>query len=220
MTNDEFIKSISLEGEEWKTIPGWERYTVSTFGRIAAYSAPYLCGNRTCYREPQLIKPRLGDSAPGYYSVVLSDGNRHRKSFVVHRLVAMTFIPNPDNLPFVNHKDENSRNNYANNLEWCTQQYNCNYGTHNARMAKTISETAYQRRKVVWLSLSNKLLGIFNSIKEAAIAANVSRASVSICCRKIKPSLCGYKWMYFSDYKSLINKPKNTLPIRTISPNN
>ena len=64
----------------------------------------------------------------GYMSVMLYDSNHETKRIMVHRLVAKTFIPNPDNLPEVNHKDENKLNNCADNLEWCTNLYNVNYG--------------------------------------------------------------------------------------------
>jgi hypothetical protein len=79
-------------------------------------------------------------------------------------------------------------------------------------MARTISESAYQRRKVVQLSTDGDYIARFDGIKEAAISANVSRSSVSLCCRKLKPFLCGYTWMYLEDYESLTNKSKNALP--------
>ena len=203
MTNEEFIQSIALEGEEWKTIPNWDRYAVSTYGRIAALSVPYLQGNFSCMRKQKLLKARFVKGNPGYWGVVLTDGKGGKRAFLVHRLVALTFIPNPDNLPLINHKDENSSNNKVTNLEWCTQQYNCNYGSHNRRMAATISKMAYQRRKVVQLSLSGDFVAQFDCIKDAASSANVSRSSVSLCCRGKKPFLCGHKWMYLEDYESL-----------------
>lgn len=210
MTNEEFIQSITLPGEEWRDVVGNSRYAVSSFGRVLAYSAPYKCGTRICHRKPQLLKPILKNNNPPYYSVRLSDGRCNRFSILVHRLVATAFIPNPNNLPYVNHIDENSMNNRADNLEWCTQQYNCNYGTHNARMAKTISETAYQKTKVVQLSLSGDYIATFDSIKDAAETLGIQRASISICCRKPNRTGRGYKWMYLSDYESLISMSKNS----------
>lgn len=210
MTNQEFIESIKLEGEEWKDVVGYERrYAVSTFGRIASYSSPYLCGNRKCYRKPQLLKPRETNSSTTYLSVVLSDGEKHRKAFLVHRLVAEAFIPNHDSLPFINHKDENPKNNRIDNLEWCTQKYNCNYGTHNARMAKTISDIAYQRKKVVMLTLDGVLVNTFASIKLAAKSVGVYSSAISSCCRGINPTCRKHKWMYLSDYESLVGMSKN-----------
>ena len=210
MTNEEFIQSITLPGEEWRDVVGWERYAVSSFGRMAAYSSPYYCGGRICRRKPQLLHPTARGNNPPYCVVRLSDGNGVKRTFSVHRLVAEAFIQNLKGLPFVNHKDENSLNNRADNLEWCTQKYNCNYGTHNARMAKTISETAYQKTKVVQLSLSGDYIATFDSIKDAAETLGIQRASISICCRKPNRTGRGYKWMYLSDYESLISMSKNS----------
>ena len=215
MTNEEFIQSIALPGEEWRDVVGWERYAVSSFGRIAAYSSPYKCGSRTCRRKPQILNPVKTNNKPTYCVVRLSNGRGERALFLVHRLVAGAFIPNPEKLPFVNHKDEDSLNNRADNLEWCTQKYNCNYGTHNARMAKTISETAYQRRSVVQLSLNGEYIKTFKSIKDAADELGIQRASISICCRKPNRTGRGYRWMYLSDYESQVSMSKNSIQSST-----
>ena len=77
----------------------------------------------------------------GYASVRLrreSDGQQ--KSYRIHRLVAEAFIPNPNNLPMVNHKDENRQNNDVKNLEWCTNRYNLNYGTARERQANALKQ--------------------------------------------------------------------------------
>lgn len=108
--------------EEWKDIIGFEGfYQVSNFGKV-----------RNCVTG-KILKPGL--QGKGYYSVTLK-----RKGYKVHRLVAIAFIPNPNNLPIVNHKDENKLNNNADNLEWCDNRYNCNYGTGVERQLKTKQE--------------------------------------------------------------------------------
>ena len=76
----------------------------------------------------------------GYKYVFLYDGHSKRKCMFVHRLVAIAFIDNPDNLPQINHKDENTANNKADNLEWCTAEYNCNYGRHRERLKMSIAK--------------------------------------------------------------------------------
>ncbi len=108
-----FDPQISLDGEKWKPVKGFEnRYMISSFGRI------YL-----------LLYHRLGKpymNSNGYYGFTLRNGNDVIKT-TIHRLVAEAFIPNPSNLPVINHKDEIKTNNHFENLEWCTQKYNVNY---------------------------------------------------------------------------------------------
>ncbi len=108
-----FDPSIALVGEEWKPVKGFEhRYMISSFGRI------YL-----------LLYGRLGKpfiNSNGYLGFTFRSGSSVLKT-TIHRMVAETFIPNPDNLPVINHKDEVKTNNHVGNLEWCTQRYNVNY---------------------------------------------------------------------------------------------
>lgn len=104
--------------EIWKQID--DRYSVSNFGRIKSNYA----------NKEKILKPYKNHR--GYLMVDLRHPNT-RKTMQVHRLVAIAFIPNPNNLPEVNHKDEDKTNNHVDNLEWCTTEYNCNYGTRNVR---------------------------------------------------------------------------------------
>lgn len=100
---------------EWKPVVGYEgRYSVSDTGRIYSHISQ---------RE---LTPSLGNN--GYYGVEITDGEKGKRKSI-HRLVAEAFIPNPNNFPFVNHKDEVKTNNLVENLEWCTAKYNQNYGT-------------------------------------------------------------------------------------------
>lgn len=101
--------------EIWKevNIENMSRYEISTYGNIRL-------------KNGQSIKCRQRKNK--YIEVDLSDDFHNRKTYLVHRLVALTFIPNPNNLPIINHKDENPSNNKINNLEWCTSKYNSNYG--------------------------------------------------------------------------------------------
>lgn len=115
-------------GYEQKDIIGFEgRYAINTDGCVWSY------------KSKKYLKPRY--TQKGYARVHLGLNT----DYYVHRLVAETFIPNPDNLPFVNHKDENKRNNKAVNLEWCKQIYNDTYGTRGERISKSLKE--YYKRK-------------------------------------------------------------------------
>lgn len=84
----------------------------------------------------------------GYAIIKLMKGDKSI-TYRVHRLVAMAFVPNPDNLPHINHKDENKLNNNPNNLEWCDNSYNNNYGTRNKRIAKAVTKVWELRKQAV-----------------------------------------------------------------------
>jgi hypothetical protein len=209
MTNEEFINSIKLEGEEWRNVAGYEGlYMVSSFGRVASLSSPYKSGDKTFHKKQKILKANLRKK--GYLAVTLSNCNKIVHSYLIHRLVAIAFVNNSKNLPFINHKDENPQNNHANNLEWCTNSYNCNYGSHNKRMAETLHKTAYQRRKVIQLTVDMQYIGEYVSIIEAAIATNTNRSCISNCCLGKYKTGGGYKWIYLEDYQNLVNKSKNS----------
>ena len=124
-----------MENVEWKDIPNYENlYQISNNGavrRLQSYdSRGHLRNSRT--RKTRITKK--GYSQIGLYK------NGIETKFLIHKLVAETFIPNPDNLPCINHKDENPLNNCVSNLEWCTYKYNTNYGSCQIRRVKTRRE--------------------------------------------------------------------------------
>lgn len=122
--------------EIWKDIEGYEGYyQVSNLGRVRSLDRILFKSNgRTEKRQGQIMLPCKGKD--GYLLIGLRRETKSKKSFSVHRLVAEAFIPNPNNLPQVNHKDENIHNNNADNLEWCTCLYNNNYGNRNDKLTK------------------------------------------------------------------------------------
>ena len=108
----------------WKEIYGYEgRYQISDFGVV-----------KTVYKEFEK-ELKQQENHKGYYTVSLCKNGKH-KTFFVHRLVAMAFLENPQNLPEVNHKDENPKNNCLSNLEWCDRKYNMNYGNVRYKIGK------------------------------------------------------------------------------------
>lgn len=121
--------------EIWKDIIGYEgKYQVSNLGNVRSLN--YL--NQKGFVKILKQSKHNKNSAGIYYKMVTlcSNGKEQMKS--VHRLVAEAFIENPENLPFINHKDENPSNNHISNLEWCTNKYNCNYGTKKERLSKKL----------------------------------------------------------------------------------
>ena len=94
------------------------------------------CGMVWSYRKQRFLKPYN----TGRYLVVELFKNGCGKQFKIHRLVAEAYLPNPYNLPCVNHKDEVKTHNWINNLEWCDYSYNINYGTRNKRVSQTLKK--------------------------------------------------------------------------------
>lgn len=122
----------TLEREEWRDVVGYEGlYQVSSFGRVKSLERDLTYPDGTIHHWKEKILTNRTDKN-GYKYVGLCR-NGESTNFKVHRLVAVAFIPNPANLPFVNHRNENPTSNYPDNLEWCTHQYNVNYGTCRAR---------------------------------------------------------------------------------------
>lgn len=129
--------------EEWRDIEGFNgRYAVSNYGRVRQVSIPKgrEWGNRKAVQE-KIINQR---SSNGYHRVSLQDCNGKYRSYSVHRLVAMAFIPNPDDLPQVNHLNEDKSDNRVCNLEWSTASHNTNWGTRNARVAEKLKVPVIQ----------------------------------------------------------------------------
>lgn len=124
-----------INSEMWKDISGYEGlYQISSTGKIKGL--PRVTVQNQILKERMLVPNVLNN---GYLQITLYKDGKH-KSFLVHRLVANAFIPNPENLPEVNHKDENKTNCNIDNLEWCTRKYNLNYGTRNKRSAESRSK--------------------------------------------------------------------------------
>ncbi len=136
----------SIKTEEWKDIKGYEGlYQISNLGRVKSLPKVRDLYFRTDERILALSTHK------GYLQVGLHKNNK-RKLYRVHRLVAETFIPNPNNYKEVNHKDCNKQNNYIDNLEWCDRKYNVSYSKgnmkkqHNCKLPK-VSNEKYIRYK-------------------------------------------------------------------------
>lgn len=167
--------------EEWRDIKDYEGlYQVSNFGNVR---------NLNYYGKTHRIELlKLQKTRDGYIRVGISK-NSYQKFFRVHRLVAQAFIPNPLNLPQVNHKDENRSNNCVDNLEWCDAPYNSSYGTRGERISKNKSKPVYQ------YTLDGELVKIWSSTQECG-RNGYTQINVSKCCRGILKKHNGYRWSY------------------------
>ena len=190
-------------------------YRVSNLGKI-------LSLNYRNTGKPDLMTPR--ERKDGYLQVKLYK-NKERKNCLVHRLVAETFLENPENLPEVNHIDENKKNNFVflnedgsvdkekSNLEWKTHKGNMNHGTRTERAAKA-NTNGKKSKRVLQLSLTGELIREWPSTHECE-RNGFKQSAVAACCRgntRLK-TYKGFLWMYADDYKEKQFKELGCLPL-------
>ena len=189
--------------EIWRTaiVNGepWENYQVSNFGRILS-----LNYNHT--GKAELMTPV--DNSAGYLTVHLSK-NKISKTFNVHRLVAETFLENPENKPCINHKiegdegkkinmvifnEDGSVNKEKTTIEWTTYEENNNYATRNERIAKTMTN-GKTSKKVLQLSLSGEFIREWESTQECG-RNGFNQGNIVSCCQGKRKSADGFRWEY------------------------
>lgn len=171
--------------EEWKDVPNYEGlYQVSNFGRVKSFrkSSKFRC------QSEYILKPNV--ASHGYAEVTLYNKTVRRK-FLVHRLIASVFLPNPNNFPQINHKDENKLNNAVNNLEWCSAEYNNAYGTARIRKIDTVSIPVEQT------TYDGKVIAIYRSTRLAAEILDIPRGTLKSAITK-HTQCKGYFWRFSS----------------------
>lgn len=165
--------------EEWRDVLGFEElYQVSNFGNV-----------RTVKNGEAEMSQQ--ENRNGYMTVHLRNKGVERRA-MVHRLVAEAFIPNPDELRDVNHKNGNKSDNRVENLEWVS---------HSDNMAHSFRELGKNVRHIVQLDLDNNFIERWNSIIEASEATGICRTDIGECCRGNRKHTKGYKWKYEEDYE-------------------
>ena len=173
--------------EIWKDIKNFEGlYQVSNLGNVKSLNWRKTGKPRNLYLKPQ---------NKGYLQVELVK-NGERKSFVVHRLVAEAFLPNPLNLPQINHKDEVKTNNSSENLEWCTTNYNVRYSMELHPNRKHKGEK--YNTPVQQLTLDGNVVKTWRCSRVIFLETGMSDWSISECCRGNRKTAYGYKWQYAS----------------------
>ena len=173
--------------EEWRPVVGYEGlYEVSNKGVVRSLDRTI---NNHLYPGKVLAIKYL----KGYAAVHLCDYQHRVKHKTIHRIVAEAFIPNPYNLPEVNHKDENPKNNFVENLEWCTSLYNVRYGTGIER------RSSCKRKPIAKYTKSGEFVASYISATDASKSLCKGRKGtglISTAARGLKPSAYGYRWRY------------------------
>lgn len=179
--------------EIWKDIKGFEGcYQISNYGRVKS-----LCRRRR--KNDKILKALL--SSRDYLQINLHKNGEMFK-YLIHRLVAEAFIPNPNNYPVVNHKDENKQNNCITNLEWCNTEYNNNYGT---RIDKVSQNNSFAKI-ILQYSKENNFIKEWGNTRIAIIGNNffgkdfnkfyTIKRAIQNCCIGERESAYGFKWKY------------------------
>lgn len=178
-----------MEQEIWRCISDYDGlYQVSSYGRVKMMGRY----KRLWHGAKTFIQPRILNqfTVCGYKKVKLRSKDGATKMVSVHRLVAESFIPNPQNLPQVNHKDENKTNNCVDNLEWCTPEYNTNYGTGIERCSKA------KCKRVVQMSLDGHIVREWESMKSIVNETSFSYSRISQACNKEPNKAYGFIWKF------------------------
>lgn len=177
--------------EIWKDVPEFEEYyKISNFGRLKSKDRKIKNSNSYYTKKGCLIKPTKCTN--GYYEYALYK-NGIRKIWLVHRLVATVFIPNPNGLEQVNHKDENISNNNVWNLEWVNPKQNANYGTRNYKCREC---NRFAFKAVAQMDFNNNILNCFETIQDGARYVNGDATFISRVCKGKGKSAYGYKWKF------------------------
>lgn len=167
--------------EIWRNIEGYEGlYQISNFGRVKSLR----------FGKEKIMKERTINC---YFAVNLhKDGKK--KSYLVHRLVASAFLPNPNNLPQVNHIDEVKTNNRVDNLEWCSAKYNVNYGFRMQRFIESNTNNPKISKKVLCIETGK----IYPSVRQVERELGFYQTNISAACRGKYKTSYGFHWRYIN----------------------
>lgn len=171
--------------EIFKDVKGFEGYyQISNLGRLKS-----LRSTRGRLRDrPIIVKTWIDGKNKRGYDTVLLCVEKRKKKYKIHRLVAEAFLPNPLNLPEVNHKDEDKRNNFVENLEWCDRKYNCNYGT-------TLERTRRSRKiKITFMDTGE--VEVLPSELDVYKAHGFTQRIVRECCNGIREQAYGCRFEF------------------------
>lgn len=176
--------------ELWRKVEGYPSYSVSSKGRV--------CSNNLYSHKKPLIMTAHPDK-DGHMKIRLCNKGK-AQNFFVHRLVAIAFIENPDNLPIVNHKDENPANNCVENLEWCTAQENTVYKNMPQRRANPLKIPIIQK------TLNGEFVRAWKSRSDIQNELGYSGGNITLVCQGKRKSAYGFSWEYQHSHKKEWNE--------------
>lgn len=181
--------------EIWKDMKGWEGlYQISNIGRVRSLDREVTSGfGSVRMSRGQMIIPNV---KKGYDTVGLCR-NGSREWFLVHRLVALTFIPNPNNYPVVHHIDENKSNNHITNLEWCTYHYNNTYGDRLVGWGDKVRVKL--SKAVLQYTMDGEFVKRWDAMIDAEREGGFRQGNISNCCRGTAKSHKGFIWKLEGD---------------------
>lgn len=175
--------------EVWKNIKGFEgSYQVSNYGNVRGIDRILKDGR---FWKGRTLKP--GSNGKGYLYVHF---NLNGKNYLIHRLVAEAFLPNPNNYPEVNHIDEDKSNNKVDNLEWCDHKYNNNYGSRNKRMLETRNRNGKNFKPVLQYTKDGIFIKYYKSIISAFEETGIGSPDITNCAKGNRKSAGGFIWKY------------------------
>lgn len=212
MTNERFLKMVTIEGETWKPVPGYENeYLVSSIGKILFIGRNLVNSKGFIHCiEPHLLTWR--ELPNGYATVDLWKNNKSKRMYV-HRIVALAFIPNENNYPHIDHIDRDRLNCSVGNLRWCNPKINSsNPLTIKHKAEKKLDHDELGRwisKKVVRINLNdNSDIKLYNTVSETK-KDGFNPSQVSAVCLGNRKSHNGFVFYYLSEYETLI-KSKNS----------
>ena len=167
-----------MNKEIWKDVPFDSNYKVSNYGRIFSK------------RTNKILKGELTEK--GYIRVALTE----HKRYLVHCIVARTFIPNPENKPQVNHIDGNKQNNYVDNLEWCTQSENMRHALKTGLKIMPKGKDVYNALVVYQYDKNNNLIKRWECMSTASQTLKISQRDIVRVCKGKRKTCGGYIWKY------------------------
>lgn len=183
--------------EEWKDIEGYEElYQVSNLGRVRS-----LGNGSSNVSKERIMKPYK--EKKGYLRVRLCKNGKY-KHFLIHRLVANAFIPNPNNKPFIDHIDTNPSNNKVDNLRWVTNKENCNnpltinHLIENSGLKNMKGKLNHLSKPILQFSIDGEFIRKWDSAADITRELGISNGNICSCCRGERyKTAYGYIWKYY-----------------------